>query len=154
LLSSPAFRTIHRIPRTPTLRAVERRWTEDSIRRELERSCPASRPSRPTRLFRASGRRGLWQAMAKHGGPERFAEEYGLPYIRNSRRPSDAEIRARLRAALRGSDLAYWPSRRWLVERGGLELLAAVDRSGGVDRWAAELGIPVCHLRGQRWTPS
>jgi hypothetical protein len=43
--------------------------------------------------------------MAKRGGPERFAEEYGPPYTRNDRSVSDAQIRERLRAAFRGSDL-------------------------------------------------
>jgi hypothetical protein len=46
-----------------------------------------------------------------------------------------------------------WPSRQWLAERAGPELVAAIDRSGGARRWAEELGLPVRHLRGQRWTP-
>ena len=89
-----------------------RRWTEDSIRRELEAFLPGFEAFPPYPVFRATGRRGLWQAMAERGGPERFAEEYGLPYTRNDRSISDAEIRARLRAALRGSDLPCWPSRQ------------------------------------------
>jgi hypothetical protein len=104
-------------------------------------------------VFRASARRGLWQAIAERGGPERFAEEYGLPYTRIDRGLSDAEIRARLRATLRGSDLSCWPSPRWLTERAGTELVAAIDRSGGARRWAEELGLPLRHLPGQRWTP-
>jgi hypothetical protein len=91
--------------------------------------------------------------MATRGGPERFAEEYGLPYTRNSRAISEAEIRARLRAALRGGDVPCWPSRQWLSECASPELVAAIDRSGGPRRWADELGIPFRHLRGQRWTP-
>jgi hypothetical protein len=132
---------------------VSRRWTEDNIRRELEAFLPGFETFPPYPVFRASGRRGLWQAMAKRGGPERFAEDYGLPYMRNDRGVSDAEIREQLRAVLRGSDLPCWPSRRWLTERAGGELVAAIDRSGGSRRWADELGIPLRHLRGQRWTP-
>jgi hypothetical protein len=131
---------------------VGRRWTEDSIRRELEAFLPDCEVFPPYPVFRASGRRGLWQAIAKRGGPERFAEEYGLPYKRNDRAISDTEIRARLRAALRGSDFPCWPSRQWLSERAGPELVAAIDRSGGPRRWADELSIPFRHLRGQRWT--
>jgi hypothetical protein len=123
------------------------------IRRELEGFLPAFETFPPYPVFRATGRRGLWQAMAGHGGPERFAEEYGLAYTRNDRGISDAEIRARLRAALRGSDLRCWPSRRWLAERAGREVVAAIDRSGGPERWADDLGLPLRHLRGQRWTP-
>ncbi len=132
---------------------MRRRWTEDSIRRELEAFLPGLDVFPPYPAFRATGRRGLWQAMATRGGPERFAEEYGLPYQRNDRSISDAEIRERLRAALRGSDLPCWPSRRRLTRLVGLELVAAIDRSGGTRRWANDLGIPWHHLRGQRWTP-
>jgi hypothetical protein len=135
-----------------TLRAVGRRWTEDTIRRELETFLPDFEIFPQYPVFRASGRRGLWQAMAKRGGPERFAEEYGLPYKRKVRAIGDAEIRARLRAALRGSDLPCWPSRQYLTECAGRELVAAIDRSGGARRWADELGIPLHHLRGHRWT--
>jgi hypothetical protein len=132
---------------------MRRRWSEDSIRRELEAFLPGFETFPQYPVFRATGRRGLWQAMAKRGGPERFAAEYGLPYTRNDRRLSDAEIRTRLRAALRGSNLPCWPSRQWLSERGGHELVAAIDHSGGPARWASALGLPVRHLRGQPWTP-
>ncbi len=91
-----------------------RRWTEERIRRELDAFLPAfdSWPGYP--VFRASGRRELWEAIVARGGPARFAADYGLPYAPNARGLGDVEIRARLRAALRGSDLAAWPSRRWL----------------------------------------
>ncbi len=118
-----------------------RRWTEDSIRRELETFLPGveSFPSYP--VFRAGGRRGLWQAMAKHGGPERFAAEA----CAMTGRSATPKSRERLRAVLRGSDRSCWPSRRWLGERGGWDLVAALDRSGGPQRWADELGIPLRH---------
>jgi hypothetical protein len=48
--------------------------------------------------------------------------------------------------------LESWPSRRWLTERAGSERVLAIWRSGGPGRWAAELGLPLRHLRGQRWT--
>src|SRR4051794_22910630 len=95
-----------------TLQAVSRRWTEDMIRRELEAFLPSFETFPQYPVFRASGRRGLWQAIAKCGGPERFAEEYGLSYTRKARAIPDAEIRARLRAALRGSELPCWPPAR------------------------------------------
>jgi hypothetical protein len=63
-----------------TLLSVSRRWTEDTIRRELEAFLPGFDKFPQYPVFRATGRRGLWQAIAKRGGPERFAEEYGLPY--------------------------------------------------------------------------
>src|SRR4051812_8045020 len=52
-----------------TLRAVGRRWTEHMIRRELEAFLPGFDTFPQYPVFRASGRRGLWQAMAKRGGP-------------------------------------------------------------------------------------
>src|SRR4051794_15910579 len=139
----------HGVPCAP----MPRQWTEASVRRELEAFLPGFEAFPPYPVFRATGRRGLWQAIAKRGGPERFAEDYGLPYTRNDRALTDAEIRERLRAALRASDLACWPSRHWITERGGNQLVAAIERTGGARRWADELGLPVRHRRGQRWTP-
>src|SRR3954452_7636520 len=89
--------------------------------------------------------------MAQRGGPERFAEASAPPYKRNDRAISDTDRRAPLRAALRGSDLPCWPSRQWLSERAGPELVAAIDRSGGPRRWADDLSMPFRHRRGQRW---
>jgi hypothetical protein len=136
---------------------VRRRWTDDLIRRELETFLPELDVWPPYPWFRATGRRGLWQAIARRGGPERFAADYGLPYARNARGLSDAQIRARLCAVLRGSDLEMWPSQHWLRSRGGPQLVAAFDRAGGPARWATELGLPLNdshrHRRGHRWTP-
>jgi hypothetical protein len=139
--------------RRRTLRGVSRRWTDDSIRRELEAFLPGWDVWPSYTAFRSTGRRGLWQAIVHRGGPVRFAEEYGLPYTRNGRVFSDAEIRARLRATLRGSDLAAWPSRSWLKARAGADLVSAIDRAGGAARWARQLGIPLLHRPGHRWTP-
>lgn len=103
-------------------------------------------------MFRATGRRGLWRAIAKRGGPEHFAQEYGLPDTRNGHGLTDAEIRTRLRAALRGSNLTVWPAKNWLKARAGAEVVSAIKRSGGPERWASELGLPRGHARGQRWS--
>jgi hypothetical protein len=137
-----------------TLAHVIRPWTEDRIRRELEAFLPGrdSWPSYPE--FRAAGRRGLWQAIARRGGPARFAEEYGLAYSPGRRPvPTDAEVRARLRAVLRGSDVALWPSREWLAEHGGVTLVNAMIRTGGATRWAHEFGVPLQRPRLSPWTP-
>ena len=132
---------------------MSRRWTEERIRRELEAFLPAfdTWPSYP--VFRASARRELWEAILARGGPARFAEEYGLPYTPNARRPVDDEIRARLRSALRGSGVVAWPSRAWLQEHVGPDVVAAIDRCGGPGRWAREMGLPFWHRHGHRWTP-
>jgi hypothetical protein len=132
---------------------VARHWTEDAIRRELESFLPAFDAWPPYPWFRATGRRGLWQAIAKRGGPERFAAEYGLAYRPYAWGITEAEVRARLRAALRGSNLAAWPPRAWLRQRAGADLVAAVDRFGGPGRWARELGLPLRHRQAHRWTP-
>jgi hypothetical protein len=65
---------------------VGRRWAEDVIRRELEAFLPGFDTFPHYSVIRASARRGLWQAMATGGGPERFAAEYGLAYAQG---PSD-----------------------------------------------------------------
>jgi hypothetical protein len=134
---------------------VSRAWTEERIRRELEAFLPGREvwPSYPE--FRAAGRHGLWQAIGRHGGPTRFAEEYGLAYT-PGRRPvlTEADVRARLRAVLRGSDVALWPSRQWLAERGGVALVTAMSRTGGAARWAAEFGVQLQRPRLEPWTPN
>jgi hypothetical protein len=132
---------------------VSRRWTDDRIRRELEAFLPAVDVWPPYPWWRATGRRGLWQAIAQRGGPARFAGEYGVPYSPYAWGITEAEIRARLRAALRGSDLFEWPTRRWLRARAGDRLVAAVDCTGGPTRWARELGLPLRHRSRHRWTP-
>jgi hypothetical protein len=136
---------------------VPRRWTEDAIRRELETFLPGFDAWPPYPWFRATCRRGLWQAIAKRGGPERFAEEYGLVYTRNGRGLTDAEIRMRLRRALRGSNVQTRPARPWLTARAGADVVAAIDRAGGPSRWARDLGLSLRerygHRYGHRWTP-
>jgi hypothetical protein len=106
-----------------------RRWAVAGSRTtsaaSSRRSCSRSRVLPPYPTFRASGRRDLWQAMAKRGGPERFAEEYGPPYRRNDRAVGDAESRTRLRAALPGSDLALTE----VADRAGRPRSGRRDRS-------------------------
>ena len=66
---------------------------------------------------------------------------------------TEAEIRARLRGALRGSGVLAWPSRSWVQQHVGADVVAAIDRTGGPGRWARELGLPFVHRHGHRWTP-
>ncbi len=84
---------------------MSHRWTEDRIRRELEAFLPAFYAWPPYPWFRSTGRRGLWNAIVQRGGPARFAEEYGLPYKPYAWGITETEVRMRLRAALRGSNL-------------------------------------------------
>jgi hypothetical protein len=87
------------------------------------------------------------------GGPARFAEEYGPTYTPGRRPvPTDADVRARLRAVLRSSDVALRPSRRWLAEHGGAELVSAMPRTGGPGRSAHEFGVPLQRPRREPWT--
>jgi hypothetical protein len=147
------------VPRSPSVAPVpsdqvsSAGWTEDRVHRELEAFLPGRETWPSYTEFRRCGRRGLWQAMTHFGGPARFAEEYGLRPQADRPNRTDADIRAALRAALRGTDLTSWPSRRWLVAHGGARLAGAVDRTGGPRRWAPELGLPLRHLRHQQWTP-
>src|SRR3954454_6791776 len=87
-----------------------------------------------------------------------YADDYGLPYTRNARGLSEAQIRTRLRAALRATDLKTWPPNQWLRTRGGSDLVTAIDHTGGPARWARELGLPLhdrhVHRPGKRWTPT
>jgi hypothetical protein len=114
---------------------VRHRWTEDRIRRELEAFLPAFDAWPPYPLFRDQGRRGLWKAIVKHGGPAQFADEYGLPYRPYTWGITEAEVRTRLRAALRGTN-----------RRVAITLVAAGARGRGSGarrrpvRWSQPLG--------------
>jgi hypothetical protein len=147
-----------RVRVSPSCRTARRRWTDDRLRREIETFLPEFDVWPPYPWFRATGRRGLWQAIAKRDGPERFAADYGLPYTRNGRGLSEAQVRTRLRAALRGTDLKTWPPKQWLRIHGGSDLVTAIDHAGGRARWALELGLPFRdrhgHRPGERCTPA
>lgn len=128
---------------------VERRpgyapiWTEERIRVDLE-AFLAGRDLWPSRIeFEAAGRKRLRDAVARTGGPPRWAAEFGLA-LRDERRGSrrvwtDGRIEAELRELLDGD--GRWPKVVEFREAGKAALLAAVYAHGGPGRWSLRLGV-------------
>jgi hypothetical protein len=126
----------------PRLRAPA--WDEDRIRREL-RVFLTGRDTWPTaEAFRLAGRAPLWGAIMRAGGSDRWAFEFGLR--RQNRRAgsrrtwTEARIENELRRFLAGSD--RWPKASVFAASGKASLFTAAYRYGGIDYWAARLGLP------------
>jgi hypothetical protein len=100
----------------------------------------------------ADGRRRLYVALLRHGGPEHWAQELGVAFIarRPGPQPSEADTRESLRALFREHRPKRFPSERWLREHGPRGLAEQVKASGGARHWARELGVP--GPQPARWT--
>jgi hypothetical protein len=127
--------------RTHTPRTLA--WTDDRIRRELRRFL-TGRTDWPTyRDFQRAGLKSLRDNVTRRGGVRRWADEMGVTYVEH--RPgyapiwTEERVRRDLRAYLAGRD--EWPSRTQFENDGLTALRNAVNRTGGVDRWAREFGL-------------
>jgi len=129
-------------------RAVQARWSDDRVARELERFL-ANRGGDdwpPYREFRDTGRKRLHAAIVARGGPERWAVELGVLYRPRPGRPAwdDRRIRRELRLALiQLAPLATWPTMVELADVSSWALIDAIKRTGGQGRWAGEFGIAI-----------
>src|SRR5436853_53907 len=122
-------------------------WTERHVRRELE-AFLAGRDEWPRAVdFADAGKSVLRRAVARYGGPRRRA---------GSRRAwTDARIEAQLRRFLAGRDV--WPPVGEFNDAGLAPLFTAVYTYGGVERWAARMGVARRPVRNPgrpapRWT--
>jgi hypothetical protein len=99
--------------------------------------------------FVRAGRRQLRDAVYRFGGSRRWSHELGVAYP--ERRPgyavrwTEARVREELDVFLAGR--SAWPSRKEFEAAGRKTLRDAVGRTGGIERWAAELDLPVPDLR-------
>jgi len=129
-------------------------WTEERVARELE-AWFAQRAFEqwPTyNTFRRAGRKRLYAELTRYGGPQRWAVELGVPFIRHppGARRSHDQIRAELRALLREHRPQRFPSGRWIEQHGPPGLAASVTRTGGGGHWAVLLNMPP--PKPARWT--
>lgn len=119
------------------------RWTEQTITAALSEFL-AGRSEWPRfDEFVTSGRKGLYQAVLKHGGTRRWADRMAVKWVdRRRTRPawSEEQVREQLAAFLRGRH--RWPTNAEFAEAGRDQLLDAIRRNGGSRRWAAECGLP------------
>jgi hypothetical protein len=118
------------------------KWTEQTIEIEL-RAFVDGRADWPLhREFVESGRKGLYQAILKHGGTHMWAARVGVEFSprRAKGRPwSEARVRAELAAFLANRD--RWPSGPEFVAADKSSLLRAARRFGGTQRWKREFAL-------------
>ena len=129
-------------------------WTEGHVSHELE-AFLAGRDEWPRAAeFADAGRSVLRRAVARHGGPRRWARELGVDYV--ERTPpawNQQRVRRELASFLNGH--ATFPTAGEFEAAGRGALWRAVKRTGGSDRWAPEFGVaPPSHRPGSRrfWT--
>ena len=124
-------------------RSTREAWSDERIRDELHRFL-ADRFEWPTyREFQRYGFRRLRDAVTQAGGAERWARDLGVRFVRHppGYAPvwTEERIRQDLQSDLKGRSI--WPSREEF-ERNGLSALRnAVNRTGGLDRWASEFDL-------------
>jgi hypothetical protein len=143
------------VQRTPPV------WTEQRVRRELARFLNGGGTFPTAGEFGAAGRGGLWRALRRTGGSERWALEFGVAPPSShpgSRRVwTDARIEMQLRRFLAGRDV--WPRVSEFNDAGLASLFTAAYTYGGVEYWAARMGVRRRPLRNPgrpkpRWTPA
>ena len=119
------------------------KWNGRTIAREL-RMFLAGREEWPRhREFVASGRKGLYHAVLKHGGSRLWAKRMGVAWV--ERHPGTAppwtedRVRERLAVFLRGR--TDWPAAAEFTAAGQARLLKAARKFGGVEHWTKEFDL-------------
>ncbi len=96
-------------------------------------------------MFRATGQKRLHAAVCRTGGSEHWAQELGVPV--SHRQPglqwTEERMRFELRELLREHHPPHWPGFGFIEQHGPPGLASALARSGGVVRWAREMGMPL-----------
>jgi hypothetical protein len=123
---------------------LPRRWTEASVRAELERLLADDEEWPTYSEFVRRGAKGVRDAVTHLGGDRRWAAELGVRYVPRSPgyapRWTDARVREELAEFLGGR--STWSLRKEFEAAGRKPLRDAIGRRGGVDRWAAEFKLP------------
>jgi Arc/MetJ-type ribon-helix-helix transcriptional regulator len=133
-------------------------WSETWIREQLTEFL-ANRSVWPTyREFERWGLRSLRDQVTRSGGARRWADAMGVRFVRH--RPGYAVVWTEDR--IRDELVEYlvgrkdWPSRSEFERDGRTALRNAVNRTGGPDRWADDLGMQRHDRRAgirRGWTP-
>lgn len=118
-------------------------WTDERVRRDLNEYL-AGRREWPTRQqFERDGRKLLRDAINRTGGPDRWAEEFGLrrgSRLAGIRRGWTPEVIEAELGALIG-DAGEWPSRPEFERAGLMSLLSAIYRHEGPSYWAKRMNV-------------
>jgi DNA invertase Pin-like site-specific DNA recombinase len=135
---SQARRFTH--PRRHRTRPLATGWPTKRIETEL-RDFTTGRQDWPSRReFRAAGRGRLLQQVCQHGGEHWWALRIGLPLVHplTTGEPwTDERIRATLQLYVAGK--TKWPIIREFKADGMYALRRAMERNGGLVRWAEQL---------------
>jgi hypothetical protein len=99
--------------------------------------------------FVEADRADLYHQAEETGGGQRWAEEFGLPFVPDEQDPEEQAVREELADFLRG--FARWPTVAEFEMARRTTLYGKLLRHGGARRWAAEFGLPM--LRQGRGEP-
>jgi DNA invertase Pin-like site-specific DNA recombinase len=139
----------------PSLRApaADEEWSDTRIRKELE-AFVRDRDRWPSFAeFQRAGLSSLFMAVERAGGQRAWAWELSVPYVGyGTRHWSLDRIRAELQKFVDGR--SSWPSSKEFRAAGLLSLREAVRSTGGLRRWADEMGValPANHDAHRPWT--
>jgi hypothetical protein len=124
--------------------AAPKLWPAERIERELA-DCLLGRHAWPTpEQFAAAGRRRLYDQVVRQAGIACWAHHFGLPIlfpVRSREGWTEARIRAGLKLYLRRK--RRFPTEQQFRADGVGSLHHAVKQTGGVQRWSAELAVPL-----------
>jgi DNA invertase Pin-like site-specific DNA recombinase len=127
----------HRVP-------APKPWPTDRIERELV-DYLHGRPFWPSeREFAAAGRRRLYDQVIRHAGVACWAHHFGLPIlfaVRSREGWTEQRIRTGLELYLRRK--RRFPTAAQFRADRLVSLHTAIKQTGGVQRWSAELSVPL-----------
>jgi len=118
-------------------------WTESTIGEALEVFLAGREEWPRFAEFVDTGRKGLYQAVLKHGGTRAWARRMGIKWVTRHGGRSPIWTEARVRESLTEflGERGQWPSSAEFERENQRPLLNAARRRGGIKRWAAEFGL-------------
>ncbi len=139
-------------------------WPEERVRERLAKLLGGRVEWPSTAEFVAASEVGLLNAVRRLGGIKRWADEFGLPYVRRAnggssgtRAPITSWDADRIAAAISPliEELGRWPTKGEFRRAGQSKALAAVYEHGGSAAWRQRFGVAPRRLDGpvpdRRW---
>lgn len=155
-----AFTRPRRGPRRP------RPWTAELVRSELTAFLADTDHFPTENEFIAAGDSGLYRAVLRFGGSERWATEFNLPRVSDIGRQrvrdlqvtqaTTAETRRRERERMIreleafSAGRTHFPARTEWSKAGREDLMEFVRRNGGVHVWSERVGLPLRPAQDRR----
>lgn len=121
------------------------RWTEQTIATALGEFLQGRDEWPKHSEFVAASHKGLYHAIIRHGGSQAWAQRMGVQWVerKSSHHKSvwtEQRIRAELTRFLAGRSV--WPTAREFNRGGHRQLLTAMRRRGGTEKWRREFALP------------